>query len=133
MNFKDLIIKLFKSQEKHYGLALPTDLVSVPTRDSLDDNKIKTLDEYKDNYLEILSQKKHFTSRDIESVDFNQEMIMNFELFGRLVINHDSDYNLSTMADYERNELLLRQKVIPRKIKLYIDKMESMFNECGSF
>lgn len=129
MNFKELIIKLFKSQEKHYGLALPTDLVSVPTRDSLDDNKIKTLDEYKDNYLEILSQKKHFTSRDIESVDFNQEMIMNFELFGRLVINHDSDYNLSTMADYERNELLLRQKVIPRKIKLYIDKMESMFNE----
>lgn len=129
MNFKELINKLFKSQEKYYGLALPTDLVSVPMRDSLDDNKIKTLDEYKDNYLEVLSQKKHFTSRDIESVDFNQEMIMNFELFGRLVINHDSDYNLSTMADYERNELLLRQKVIPRKIKLYIDKMESMFNE----
>ena len=129
MNFKELINKLFKSQEKHYGLALPTDLVSVPMRNSLDDDKIKELDEYKDNYLKLLEVKKHFTSHDIEAADFNDEMLMNFELFGRLVVNHDSDYNLSAMTDYERNALSLKQKVIPRKIKLYIDKMESMFNE----
>ena len=129
MNIKELIKKLFKYGTKNYGLALPTDLVSVPMRDSLDDDKIKELDEYKDNYLEILSQKKHFTSRDISSQDFNQEMIMNFELFGRLVINHDNNYNLDTMADYEKKELWLKQMINPRKIKLYIDKMEAMYNE----
>lgn len=129
MNLKELINKLFKSKERNYGLALPTDLVSVPMRDSLDDDKIKELDEYKDNYLEILSQKKHFTSRDISSQDFNQEMIMNFELFGRLVINHDNNYNLDTMKDYEKDELWLKQRINPRKIKLYIDKMEAMYDE----
>ena len=129
MNIKELINKLFKTKEKSYGLALPTDLVSVPMRDNLTDDKIKELDEYKDKYLKLLETKKRFTSHDIETADFNQEMIMNFELFGRLVINHDSDYNLSTMADYEKRELRLKHEVIPRKIKLYIDKMESMFNE----
>ena len=129
MNLKELIKKLFKSETKNYGIALPTDLVSVPMRDSLDDDKIKELDEDKDNYLEILSQKKHFTSRDISSQDFNQEMIMNFELFGRLVINHDNNYNLDTMKDYEKDELWLKQRINPIKIKLYIDKMNAMFNE----
>ena len=129
MNLKELIKKIFKSETKNYGLALPTDLVSVPMRDCLDDDKIKELDEYKDNYLEILAQKKHFTSHNISSKDFSQEMLMNFELFGRLVINHDNNYNLDTMKDYEKDELWLKQRINPIKIKLYIDKMEAMYNE----
>lgn len=129
MNIKELINKLFKSETKNYGLALPTDLVSVPMRDSLDDKKIKKLEEYKSDYLEILAQKKHFTSHDICSRDFNQEMLMNFELFGRLIANHDDIYNLDTMADYEKKELSLKQMINPRKIELYIDKMNAMFNE----
>jgi len=129
MNIKELFNKLFKSGTKNYGLALPTDLVSVPMRDRLDDEKIKELEEYKANYFRLLEQKKHFTSHDIESADFNQDMLMNFELFGRLVINHDDDYNPSTMADVEKDNLWLKQKINPRKIKLYVDKMEAMFNE----
>jgi len=129
MNIKELFNKLFKSGTKNYGLALPTDLVSVPMRDRLDDEKIKELEEYKANYFRLLEQKKHFTSRDIEAADFNQEMLMNFELFGRLVINHDNNYNLDTMKDYEKEELWIKQRVTPQKIKLYVGKMEAMFNE----
>ena len=129
MSIKELINKLFKPKTRQQGLALPTDLVSVPMRDSLDNSKIKELDEYKNSYLKILLQKKHFTSHDISSKDFSQEMAMNFELFGRLVINHDSNYNLDTMPNYEKNELLIKQRVNPIKIQLYIDRMGEMWDE----
>lgn len=129
MNIKELFNKLFKGSGKSYWLALPTDLVAVPMRDQLSDDKIKGLEEYKDKYLEVLGKKKYFTSHDIASANFNNEMLMNFELFGRLVANRDTTYNLDTMAEYEKRELWIKQRVTPLKIKLYLEKMEAMFNE----
>jgi len=127
LDIKNMFKRLLKDEVKNTGLALPTDLVAVPMRDSLSDDKIKELDKYKDKYLEMLTKKKYFTSHDITSQDFVDEMLMNFELFGRLIANRDMNYNLDTMADYRK--IWIKQRATPLKIMLYIKKMEEMYNE----
>ena len=127
MNIKELLYKLFKVKVK--SLALPTDLESIPMRDKLNADKILVLDNYKNKYLESISHKKIITSHDITSHNFNNEMLMNFNLFGRLVIKHNDIYNFDTMEDYEKDKLWIKQRITPTKIKLYIDRMEEMYNE----
>ena len=52
--------------------------------------------DYNDSYQKLI-QDKYITSYDISSKDYSDDMIMNFYLFNRLIINQDEVYNLDTM------------------------------------
>ena len=127
MNIKTFFSKLLNNKE--HDLVLQSDLVSIAMRDSLDEVKKVKLDEYKKAYLNILSQKKYISIYDIAMSDYNEEIRMNFQLFGRIVINNDSDYNLMVMDKDEIKELWLKQYLAPRKIELYINEMAKISDE----
>ena len=127
MDIKGYLSRLFKTKE--LGMISLNDMAYIPNRNELNSELVKSLDEYKEKYKEILLQDKYITSHDISSKDYSDDMIMNFYLFNRLIINQDEVYNLDTMEEYKRNELYLKYKINPYKILLYIDKMEEIYNE----
>ena len=127
MDIKGYLSRLFKAKE--LGMISLNDMAYIPTRDELNSELVKLLDQYKENYKEVLLQDKYITSYDISSKDYSDDMIMNFYLFNRLIINQDEVYNLDTMEEYKRNELFLKYKINPYKILLYMDKMEEIYNE----
>ncbi len=129
MNIKELLNKLRGNKNVSNSLILPNNLESIPMRDKLDDNRIKRLDEIKKKYEDILSQenRSYFNSYNLTNQKANDEMRINFSLFGKLVINHDEVYNLITMEYYEKENLYVHNLINPVKIKLYIDAMEELY------
>ena len=127
VDIKGYLSRLFKTKE--LGMISLNDMAYIPTRNELNNELAESLDEYKDNYKEVLLQDKYITSHDISSKDYSDDMIMNFYLFNRLIVNQDEVYNLDTVEEYKRNELFLKYKINPYKILLYVDKMEEIYNE----
>ena len=110
------------------SLVLPSTLANIPTdRGRLDDEKIAKLEKIKEEFLKILSQKKYFSSHDLTSKYFNEDMLMNISLFGKLVIDHDDVYNPDIVTSLEKAELYIHQVVNPRKIELYINAINEMY------
>lgn len=131
MNLMEFIKSLFKSNNNDSLIKLE-DVEPIPSRETIKNpQKIALLDTIKKRYLEKINISKNttITSRDLDSKNFKEEMLMNFELFGRLVINHDVVYNFDTMAEYEKEQIFINQIINPRKIKLYIDKMDEIYSE----
>ena len=127
MGIRDILNKL--RGNKSGGLVLPANLESIPMRDQLDENKIRQLDIIKKEFENILSQKdkNYFYSYNLTDKQNNDDMRMNFSLFGKLVIDHDGIYNLKTMEHYEKENLYVHNLINPIKIKLYIDEMEELY------
>ncbi len=110
-------------------LVLPSELASIPMRDKISIDKIQELSEYKDNYRELLLKNKNLFSNEISIKYFNDEMLMNFNLFSNLIVNHDEIFNLYTTPEYIKKEKYIHRIVNPIKIKLYIDKMHELYEE----
>ncbi len=125
MNIKELLNKIFSAKSK--AIVLPNDLVYIPKREGLSKDNLVKLDNFKAEYKKILSQKKFFSSYDLTSEYFNDEMLMNFTLFGILIINHDDGFNYDTLSFDDKVDIWIHRNVNPRKIKIYIDRMEEIY------
>ena len=100
MNIRNLFNK--KKKVKNTELVLPSNLASIPMRDKISLDKIDELNKYKEEYRELLISNKHLFGHDITRNYFNDEMVLNFNLFGKLVINHDEIFNRSTTRIYSK-------------------------------
>ena len=124
MNIKGLLNKLLGREVK--DLILPASLETVPMRDKLDEEKTKRLDEFKQEYIRLLNSREHVFSYDLTSEYFHDALLMNFTLFGKIIMNHEFVYNPRLYHEYD---LLAHQVVNPIKIKIYVDKMEELYVE----
>ena len=127
MNIRNFFNKIRSINNKE--LVLPSNLASIPMRDKISIDKIQELSEYKDNYRELLLKNKNLFSNEISIKYFNDEMLMNFNLFSNLIVNHDEIFNLYTTSEYIKKEKYVHRIVNPIKIKLYIDKMHELYEE----
>ena len=118
MTIKDIFYKLFGARST--SLVSVASLESIPMRNALNDENIARLDNYKKKYMTILKQNEHITSHKLASRSYNDEVLMNFTLFGKLIMSHNDVYNLDTINDYEKKKLFVSQSITPRKISLYI-------------
>ena len=70
MNIKDIINKIFKKNNGSFDIVnLNSLLINTPSKDKLTEEELKILDKYKNEYKEILKQRKHLVSNDLNTND----------------------------------------------------------------
>ncbi len=81
MALGEFLKKIFaNSNKKVQDIININELIQLPNRDSLSDEEIKLLDDYKDEYLKILSSKRYLTSKDLEVYNYKEQIYMNIYL-----------------------------------------------------
>ena len=118
MKFIDKLRKIFFNEE-NIGIINIGDLLQIPGREYFNNRKdiIKLIDEYKNDYLKILSQRKKVFTRDISIDNINNKK----DMYLKLVLN--------ILMDDFINIRLLDSKVILFKLKLYFEKILNVENE----
>lgn len=113
---------LFK--EENVGIINIGDLISIPGRDYFTGRKdiLKQIDDYKDNYLKILSQKRKVNIKELESISLSKKR----DMYLKLILNNimDDEY-----MDNSNSETLLEYKIKTTKLKLYQEEIEKISNE----
>ena len=133
--------KMFKKKIS-VGLPLPVDLETIPGREIFEEmpeetpeerqkreELLKLLEQYKDNYMETLTQKKYFISQDLSSTDYREDMLMNFNILGMLALQRIDNYNFDVMEESEKEKLWLYFNTMPKKLELYKTIIDKMYKE----
>lgn len=133
--------KIFKKKTS-VGLPLPVDLEAIPGREIFEEHPDETpeqrqkreellelLEQYKDNYIETLTQRKYFISQDLSSTDYREDMLMNFNILGMLALQRIDNYNFDVMEESEKERLWLYFNTMPKKLELYKTAIDKMYEE----
>ncbi len=118
MNFINKLKSLFFN-EVEVGIINLGDIIQIPGRDYYKDDieKINLIDSYKEQYLQLLSQKRTITTRELKFDNLQEDMIMNVDLLLHSIITDEHFLNLAS------EELMIQMT----KLKIYlleINKME---------
>lgn len=118
MNFINKLKSLFFN-ETQVGIINLGDIIQIPGRDYYKDDieKINSIDSYKEQYLQLLSQKRTITTRELKFDNLQEDMIMNVDLLLHSIITDEHFLNLAS------EELMIQMA----KLKMYlleINKME---------
>lgn len=118
MNFINKLKSLFFN-EVEVGIINLGDIIQIPGRDYYKDDieKINLIDSYKEQYLQLLSQKRTITTRELKFDNLQEDMIMNVDLLLHSIITDEHFLNLAS------EELMIQMA----KLKIYlleINKME---------
>ena len=95
MNLKEIIKKIFKIKSEEYSLVNNLDITIIPKREIFkdDDNLIKLIEFYKNEYRKILKN-RIFTSIDLKLDDSINQMNMNIELLLNQCLNDKNKDNI---------------------------------------
>lgn len=97
MKIREFLDKLFRRKSSINSIVLLGGIVDLPTRDLIGDKtQLEELDKYKKEYWNILSNRKIFISKDLES-NFQENIMMNTELL------------LKTMQENSMEELFYQE------------------------
>ena len=118
------LIKSIKSifiKEQNFSLISINDIIYIPDRSFYKDDidTIKLIDNYKDKYLKLLSQKKTLTTKELKFNDLEKDLIMNIDLLLHNLITED---NYTLLA---AEEIMIQMT----KFKLYLSKINEMEKE----
>ena len=99
------------------------DLIQIPGRDYYIDepDKLDLIDNYKEEYLRLLSQKRRLTTKDISCDKLIESNKMYIDLILRLVMR-DNFYDIE-------NQSLLDNKIMISKLKIYLDEIVKIEDE----
>lgn len=118
MNIKDIFNKLFKTNNSTNIINL-NEIIKLPSRRDINSEEIISLiDDYKKEYLSILSTKKYLLPDMLSSKNIQDELKMNMDLIMNLYL---SDNNLPD------NKIDIITRYL--KLKLYLDKINELGNE----
>lgn len=117
MNFINKL-KLLFFNETQVGIINLGDIIQIPGRDYYngDIEKINLIDSYKEQYLQLLSQKRTITTRELKFDNLQEDMIMNVDLLLHSIISDDSFLNLSS------EELMIQMA----KLQIYLFEINKM-------
>ncbi len=95
MGFINSIKKLF-FKEKEVGIINIGDTIQIPDRSFYKDDieTINLMNKYKEKYLQLLSQKRTITTKEIKFDSLQEDMIMNVDLLFHNLITDDYFLNL---------------------------------------
>jgi len=124
MNIFNWIKKLLFKEEK-IELINISDLIQIPGRSYFNDNKdmLLLIDELKEKYYNILSQRKRITTNDINFDNIKDELKMYIDLMLNIIIE---DNNISLY--YTKTKSKLDNTIDMIKLKLYLKELENMEN-----
>ena len=129
MNLKEIIKKIFKFKSEEYSLVNNLDITLIPKREifEYDDNLIKLIEFYKNEYRKIL-KKRIFTSIDLKLDDSINQMKMNIELILNQCINDKNHNNIYKDIEDELKDFVIETNNLTSlsKLKLYQDEIQKL-------
>ena len=116
----NILERLFKKKKYNIGIIRFGDNIVIPGRDYFNDKKdIELLEEYKEQYISVLSQNNIITTLKFNSNELKQSMNMNVDLILRLLMDNEDFYLLAS------EELIIQSL----KLKMYYEEINAKEKE----
>lgn len=127
MRMVDFIFHLFRGKSSVCDMVLLSDIVPVPKRSDISDPfDLEKIDDYKKRYLSKLLKRETVTSKQLEDVDFRQEIDMYRELLLKIMKRSSikEDFQKRMIDKEEWN--LLEKRISIRKLDRYYFQLLSL-------
>ena len=134
MNIKDIINKIFKKNNGSFDIVnLNSLLINTPSKDKLTEEELKILDNYKNEYKEILKQRKHLVSNDLDTNNLlNRELILVDILFN-ICLNRESIsdvIDIISLVDKEKLKLYLQDIIdIEKEVSIKLIALDEILKK----